>query len=75
MTWDIVTQDAVDFNHIPGGSNVLYMDGHVAYVRYAPAAGLDDTGDLAETINEQWPVSSTWAVMASRALSLVDIVQ
>lgn len=22
------------FNHIPGGSNVLYMDGHVEYVRY-----------------------------------------
>jgi len=22
------------FNHIPGGSNVLYMDGHVAFVRY-----------------------------------------
>jgi prepilin-type N-terminal cleavage/methylation domain-containing protein/prepilin-type processing-associated H-X9-DG protein len=22
------------FNHVPGGSNVLYMDGHVEYVRY-----------------------------------------
>jgi prepilin-type processing-associated H-X9-DG protein len=22
------------FNHIPGGSNVLYMDGHVDYIRY-----------------------------------------
>jgi len=22
------------FNHLPGGSNVLYMDGHVKYVRY-----------------------------------------
>jgi len=22
------------FNHIPGGSNVLYMDGHVEFVRY-----------------------------------------
>ncbi len=22
------------FNHIPGGSNVMYMDGHVEYVRY-----------------------------------------
>ena len=21
-------------NHIPGGSNVLYMDGHVAFMRY-----------------------------------------
>ncbi|MCP4645166.1 MAG: DUF1559 domain-containing protein [bacterium] len=24
----------VVFNHIPGGSNVLYMDGHVEFVRY-----------------------------------------
>ncbi len=23
------------FNHVPGGSNVLYMDGHVSYVRYS----------------------------------------
>jgi prepilin-type processing-associated H-X9-DG protein len=22
------------FNHVPGGSNVLYMDGHAEYVRY-----------------------------------------
>jgi prepilin-type N-terminal cleavage/methylation domain-containing protein/prepilin-type processing-associated H-X9-DG protein len=22
------------FNHIPGGGNVLYLDGHVAYIRY-----------------------------------------
>ena len=22
------------FNHLPGGSNVLYMDGHVEYIRY-----------------------------------------
>jgi prepilin-type processing-associated H-X9-DG protein len=22
------------FNHVPGGSNVLYMDGHVAFVKY-----------------------------------------
>ncbi|HUW60224.1 MAG TPA: DUF1559 domain-containing protein [Candidatus Bathyarchaeia archaeon] len=24
------------FNHVPGGSNVLYMDGHVAFLRYNP---------------------------------------
>ncbi len=23
-----------EFNHIPGGSNVLYMDGHVGFIRY-----------------------------------------
>ena len=22
------------FNHVPGGANVLYMDGHVEFVRY-----------------------------------------
>jgi prepilin-type processing-associated H-X9-DG protein len=22
------------FNHVPGGCNVMYLDGHVAYVRY-----------------------------------------
>jgi prepilin-type processing-associated H-X9-DG protein len=22
------------FNHIPGGCNVLYMDGHVEFIRY-----------------------------------------
>ena len=22
------------FNHLPGGCNVLYMDGHVAFIRY-----------------------------------------
>lgn len=31
---DNVSTDARRFNHVPGGSNVLYMDGHVAFVRY-----------------------------------------
>ncbi len=33
------------FNHIPGGSNVLYMDGHVGFVRY----------------NEKYPIESKGA--------------
>ena len=32
--WDIASSDASNFNHIPGGSNVLYMDGHVEFVRF-----------------------------------------
>ena len=31
---DAVSEDSVNFNHIPGGSNVLYMDGHVAFIKY-----------------------------------------
>jgi prepilin-type N-terminal cleavage/methylation domain-containing protein/prepilin-type processing-associated H-X9-DG protein len=38
LMWDTVSTDTagsgVDFNHAPGGSNVLFMDGHVAYVAY-----------------------------------------
>lgn len=32
--WDDIYDEGKGFNHIPGGANVLYMDGHVAYVRY-----------------------------------------
>jgi len=31
------TAGGVVFNHLPGGCTVLYMDGHVAYVRYRSA--------------------------------------
>jgi len=34
LMWDNVATVASKFNHIPGGSNVLYMDGHVAFVKY-----------------------------------------
>ncbi len=34
VMWDRVSQIVTDFNHIPGGSNVLYLDGHVSFVRY-----------------------------------------
>lgn len=28
----------IEFNHIPGGANILYMDGHVEFVKYGQAA-------------------------------------
>lgn len=34
VMWDIVTPTTSDFNHIPAGGNVLYMDGHVSFLRY-----------------------------------------
>lgn len=37
MMWDTVTTavaGGVDYNHVPGGANVLYMDGHVKFVKY-----------------------------------------
>ena len=32
--FDIFSADASNFNHVPGGGNVLYMDGHVEFLRY-----------------------------------------
>jgi len=34
MMFDITSMNAADFNHVPGGANVLYMDGHVEFIRY-----------------------------------------
>lgn len=31
---DTVSTDPSEFNHIPGGANILYMDGHVSFVKY-----------------------------------------
>jgi len=36
ITWDIVNRmgGTASYNHVPGGCNVLYLDGHVEFVRY-----------------------------------------
>ena len=34
VMWDHITTNPIDFSHIPGGANVLYMDGHVTFIRY-----------------------------------------
>ena len=34
VMWDFTSTFVADYNHAPGGSNVLYMDGHVTFVRY-----------------------------------------
>ena len=37
IMWDTITTDVVggvDFNHVPGGANVLFFDGHVEFIKY-----------------------------------------
>lgn len=34
VMWDKLSSESIEFNHVPGGANVLYMDGHAAFVRY-----------------------------------------
>ena len=34
VQWDNIMADAKHFNHVPGGGNVLFMDGHTEFIRY-----------------------------------------
>ena len=48
VLWDHITTNVVDFAHIPGGANVLYLDGHVTFSRY-PGDKFPMTVDSART--------------------------
>jgi prepilin-type processing-associated H-X9-DG protein len=41
VMWDMISDDGEGYNHLPSGSNVLYMDGHVEFVHYTSE---QDTG-------------------------------
>jgi prepilin-type processing-associated H-X9-DG protein len=45
------------FNHVPGGSNVLYMDGHVEFLKYPNV----------------WPVSPLLAVLTGATMKEADM--
>lgn len=49
LMWDHATTKVIDFSHTPGGGNVLYLDGHVDYLRY-PANRFPFTIDSARTL-------------------------
>jgi prepilin-type processing-associated H-X9-DG protein len=34
VMWDYTTTSMSRFSHVPGGSNVLYLDGHVSFMKY-----------------------------------------
>jgi len=61
-TWimgDLVSTDVGGYNHIPGGCNILYMDGHVSFIRYIPSA----------TCAGEPPVNAYLAVLAGAITS------
>ncbi len=51
---DIEFMGSMAFNHLPGGGNVLFLDGHVEFVRYPG----------------QWPICTTWASFIAEAGAL-----
>ena len=52
IMWDIIQQQSVHgsaitfYNHAPGGANVLFMDGHVEFLKY-PSTKLPATTSVA----------------------------
>lgn len=61
IMFDRLSTNPAGYAHIPGGANVLYMDGHVEFLRYAPegeqpvnqyVAGLLGAYDLARPEND-----------------------
>ena len=39
VMFDMIRTDLSDFSHAPGGGNIMYMDGHVEFVRYPDYRG------------------------------------
>ena len=46
LVWDHISTKVADFAHVPGGMNVLYLDGHTSFLRY-PANKFPGTEDSA----------------------------
>lgn len=49
LMWDHVSTKVADFSHVPGGVNVLYLDGHVEFQRY-PGERFPATEDSARIL-------------------------
>ncbi len=49
QTGNDTMQTITRFNHVPGGSNVLYMDGHVEFLRYPSKPPVTDGDDIVTT--------------------------
>jgi prepilin-type N-terminal cleavage/methylation domain-containing protein/prepilin-type processing-associated H-X9-DG protein len=51
VLYDLLNINASGYNHIPGGANVLYMDGHVEFVKFPGKAPLG--------LNMAWAATGT----------------
>lgn len=49
VMWDVICDEPDHFNHVPGGSNVLFMDGHVEFLRWPGAVGPNGSWTNPET--------------------------
>jgi len=58
------------FNHVPGGSNVLYMDGHVEWVKYPSKFPMVNPADVHPNAAANWPWSSYGITYYQMAISI-----
>ncbi len=49
LMWDHASTKTIDFSHVPGGGNVLYLDGHAEFLIY-PSDRFPFTEDSARTL-------------------------
>jgi prepilin-type N-terminal cleavage/methylation domain-containing protein/prepilin-type processing-associated H-X9-DG protein len=63
VMWDNVSAGtfAANFNHIPGGSNILFMDGHVEFVKLNGGVPLLYHGDVKPTVPASYAAPIVWA--------------
>ena len=68
VIWDTIGTgtDAGIFNHIPGGCNVLFMDGHVGFQKYPARANVP--ADLQGTETDEFPTCAAWVDTVEAAL-------
>lgn len=60
LMWDYGSRAVGDFNHVPGGNNVLFLDGHVEFQRYTPRPDIDSSGG-AGSEGDEFPTSAAWS--------------
>jgi prepilin-type processing-associated H-X9-DG protein len=51
VLWDKPSNDLNNFSHVPTGSNVLYLDGHIEFVRFGERFPIDKT--MARLLDER----------------------
>jgi len=57
VNYDTISTNVATYNHIPGGANVLFMDGHVEFLRY----------------RTEWPVTSSFALFEDEIFDQLGI--
>lgn len=65
VTWDVVGESVSIYNHVPGGANVLFMDGHVTFQKYVPNSATIASPIGAGGENDQFPTSTAWAKLTT----------